>query len=457
MAAHTLNGVQGPIKCAPKGGQIMKGWSRAVLLQAVALNSLVNLVVPALIALWIDIRLVTIWLSLRAGANLAVAAIPSPAHMLLSAHARGEEFAADDRRLAMARNWATIFALLCALAVWGLFSHIELTRPFAWQSAIYAGLFFLVTALAVAFRLARDGKAMRQFALVDFVISIMILPALVWGFETFLLAAAAKELIRLMLVSRHYTSTSLALPRLDTLILSMSQYLRGIAQVASQYIERLVFPVIFGAAIAGYLGLGSSFGIVLTILSSNMFVWAFRNIGEGDAASIVMLKNEWIGLLLAAAGLPWLLNGVALIANVPTYLEPLIYLGASFTAIHGINYLATARDGSAIDSIPVVFWHVAALGVSYSTLTIVWYLSQSVAISLVAGLAVQVAYAALFLFHERRNVVMLATTLLSLGAFASHIENGWSIHWAFQVAFGALFGLPYFLNKTVGNRANTTR
>lgn len=435
----------------------MKGWSRVVLLQAVALNSLVNLLVPALIALWIDIRLVAIWLSLRAGVNLAVAAIPSPAHMLLSAHARGEEIAADDRRLAMARNWATIFALVCGIAVWALLSHIDLARPFAWQSAVYASLFFLVTALSVAFRLSRDGQGMRQFAFVDFAISFLILPTLLWGFETFLLAAAAKEFVRLVLVGRRYTSTSLALPRTDTLILSMSQYLRGVAQVASQYIERLVFPIIFGAAVAGYLGLGSSFGIVLTILSSNMFVWAFRTIGEGDSASVVELKNEWIGLLLASAGLPWLLYGMALAVDIPTYLEPLIFLGAAFTAVHGINYLATARSAFAIDSILAVILHVAVLAVSYAALATTWWIVGSVAVALVAGLTIQLLYAAFFLAREPGKLAMLAIALLGLVAFTISIENGRWIHWAFQVPLGALFGLPYILKKTVGNRANTTR
>lgn len=429
----------------------MKDWSRKFLLQAVLLNSLVNVVVPALIAIWIDIRLVAVWLSLRAGVNLAVAAIPSPAHALLATHAEGELIERDDARMAAVRNYAMLLSLLCGLGIFILCSAYPLTAGFAWQAALYGGLFFLVSALSVAFRLARDGQGMRRLALAEFVLSLLVLPLIFFGFEWFLLGASAKEAIRVALVASHFTNRSLRLPRLENFLGYGPQYLRGIVQVATQYAERLAFPVIFGAVLAGSLGLGSTLGVALTILSSNMVIWAFREIGVGNERAIKELQSEWATLILAASGLAWFINGVATGLGFDEYADPIVAAGAGFTALMGVNFLATVRSSEALRGSRALLVHLAVVFLSYFVIVVTWQSGNSAVMALAAAAVLQLAYAMIMGPRSLAFFSMTIAALISYVGFA-FLANDPTILWPLSVVVGVSLGAPYFIAKVASRR-----
>lgn len=429
-------------------------WSRSILLKSAVLGSVVNLLIPLALAELTRLENVAIWLGARAGVQLLVALLPSPVHALL--HAQGGEMAEDEVRqissaaplylgsIALLVVIATAAILQLSPEVAGDEPGLELILP------VFAGILFLSFASYNVLRVVQRGDLMLSQAALEFFLSLLCLPFLIWGFGPFLLAASAKELVKLTRIMPHFGRPALRLPPLRPMLAGRSQYLRGLTQVASQYLERTAYPLIFGLKVAGQLGLGSTIGVLPVMLSSNMYLWAFPRIANRDEDAREAVIVEWSRLLLVAAAICWAMAALSGVMDLGHYGAPSVGLAATFTATMGVTFLATARSRAALLGLSSSLTHLTALLAVYGAVASAHALGASAATALIAGMAVSAGYT-LVLAAQMRNrcSAMLAwhalVGLLAAGAYLGYVVGTTSWSSAVCAIVAALLVTPYGL------------
>lgn len=358
---------------------------------------MVNVVIPLAMAALTRVEYIALWLGTRAAAQLLVAVLPNPIHALLQSQG-GELSAAEACKL---RRAAPLYLCLVSLLVFAAaFAILETSGAVRAThspglsgilSAFAAILFFSFGSLGIL-RVAQRADLMFSVNLLDFVLSLLCLPFLFLGFGPFVIAASVKEVVRIACVIPLFGAPSLQLPPFRPMILGLSQYLRGVAQVGSQYLERTAFPFIFGLNTAGLLGMGSTMGVLPVMLSSNIYTWAFPRIAADDQPTTHALIAEWSRLLLLASSLCWWLAGGVAVTNLQYEGWPIIAVGATFTGVLGISFLATARSRDALLGKSSSLIQLTALAGVYAAVGLSVAAGAPVLVALAVGIAVSVGY-----------------------------------------------------------------
>ena len=439
---------------ARPAGYLM-AWTRTILLKSTMLGSAVGVLIPLLVAELTRIENVALWLGARGAVQLLSALLPSPLHVLLQSQGGA---IGKDQAAAIARA-APLYLLLMAT---GLFLLVLLFGsavsgdtdlpgvPAALPLALYSAvLLFTVSSMAIL-RVVQRADLMLSISFRDLLLSLLCLPALYWGFSAFLLACAAKEVIRAAQVLPQFGRPALALPPWRAMVRGGSQYVRGLVQVASQYLERTAFPLLFGLKLAGQLGLGSTLGVLPVMLSSNMYLWAFRRIAEGDEQARSALIAEWGRLLSFGASLSWWLAALAGVADLGHYGSPDVAAAASFTAAMGVGFLATARSRAALLGLSSSFLHMGLLAAVYAAVAAAAAAGLDLPLALAAGIAVSSAYAVALALRMSPDlakglIVHAVVAAAAAAGFALYAEQSASFGNLACAAVAILLSAPYLL------------
>ncbi|MCC5792240.1 MAG: hypothetical protein JJT82_06500 [Legionellaceae bacterium] len=116
--------------------------------------------------------------------------------------------------------------------------------------------------------------------------------------------------------------------------------LRGWAQTASQYSDRIVIGFFFGTVAAGAAGLGSTLALPLVMVSSAVAAWAVPVMISGKVSSDII--NQYIIILIVAS-----IGGLLILPVLKILLNKDVYASNSIFQLIGMSYYVTASIGLA--------------------------------------------------------------------------------------------------------------
>lgn len=371
-------------------------WTRRTLLESAVISSFAGLLIPFAIAKFIGVKYVAIWLAVRAAAQVVTTILPNPANELFASSGGGLD-PAHAKRIEDGLAWFYLRQFLVSLPVSVVIIYLAFGNSAAGSEklllAVYVSLLITSSLMGVLVRVRLRGDLTKTLAKQDLAFSLVALIASVFGFKYLVLVFAAREAVKIARISELFEGFSMVgVPWLKTYRESSWIYARNIVQVLSQYAERLALPAIFGLAVSGYAGLGSTVGTTLIMLSSTLYVWAFRDLIEGRPSVESVILDELVNLLMASASLLWWILGAALLLGLEWEASGIAAATATFSSMMGVSFLVLARSRAVLMSARGAIEHFAAISLVYSAVFVARHLGLDFEFSLLCGVVTTCAY-----------------------------------------------------------------
>lgn len=400
-------------------------WRKDVLLLVNAMPAAVNFVTSLAIAHLYDLGLAGIWFFGKSLCQVLVATQPG---FLTSA------LIADRSELAGRFLSSALFLTLgwfVALAP-GVYFWLDYTI----SDAGIAFLFFLYWVSLVAYTicslLARYfllGKALLQASVLDGILSLVCLVILVFSFELFLLASAAKFLLKsIWLVggaARHLEfQLSRELFRDGWKLLADGGGLAQKAWVSTlcQYGDKVIIGGLASGAMLGAYGVGSSLAIPVTMLASAIFSWSLPYLKNQQDVIFKRTKfyiASFAVLLMFPVGAYIFLRFYGLSGDALKVALIGVFLAVALTAISFVTNMALTKMGS---------WKAFSLhvGGALTVYTAIWLFNGmgadlETALTLGVVLSISCAYLLTLRYVPRLGFLM---TVLS-ATYLAYLAGSW--------------------------------
>lgn len=287
-------------------------WSRKSILSATLTNSAVNFLLPFIVFDILGGKTLAVWMAVRAGTQLVLAAIPNPLNGLL--YIRPSVMSGLVLCQFIKAASISLALVLIGICFWG----------YNWGGGynifgivVYVFFFVLSGYASIWARVVRRSDLIFYVAILDAVISAFLFLGFVFisefqDFDYLLFSFSIKELLKTVVVvrfggflragkvfgeSRHAFIAN---------IYSIKHVSRSFIQVYFQHGDRMLLPVVFSAALAGEAMLGSSLAMLTTMIASSAFAWALPFVVEGGNKSQYAVRQWRVIMVLVGSAFVFL-------------------------------------------------------------------------------------------------------------------------------------------------------
>lgn len=373
-------------------------WNRNQIAIASVLSSVANLGIVVLLARRIDGSVAALWLFSRAACQLAMVLVPSPIGSMMMLMNTSDGL--DKKNEVAIRSESAILSAVAVVATLSAVAVILFGTYFSPRSnislvvamAFYCLPFCAASVLSGIPRVRMRSDLILNAAKIEAVFGIVAMGSIFLGFFAFLGVAMLQLLVRAKIYADLVEAPQkFGFPISDIFNSGAPIYTRNISQVIGQYGDRLAAPLIFGASLAGHMGVGSSVAAVTSIFSSSAAAYSLPRFLRGEPESSAWMVEAWTDAILLAGAVPVIAYyGLHLLGYVDN--GEAIAVGAYLAGVMATTFLSTVRSRMVLASSLQPFHNLLLTAAIYLLLAAFLGTGLSMAKSVCAALLVVPCY-----------------------------------------------------------------